>query len=263
MGIVNLTSDSFYQQSRINNEKSLLEQVENMLNSGAGIIDIGGESSRPGAKSVSPQLEQVRVIPAVRTLIKKFPEIIISVDTCRYETAQMALDEGVAYINDITAGEASDDKVFGLCARYKAGLFLMHKKGKPETMQEEVFYKDVVSEVKTYLKNRTDAALLCGVEKKKLIVDPGIGFGKLKEHNIALLQGIAQLKDLGFPLLLGASMKRVLGDISGKPVEKRLSASLAFHTLAWMNGADYLRVHHVDEMNDTIKTFRACSEPQV
>ncbi len=245
MGILNLTPDSFYPASRLPGPSAAVETALRMKHDGADILDVGGESSRPGARSISVQEELDRVIPVIEA-IRAAIEIPLSVDTTKAEVASEALDAGASIVNDISALR-SDPRMAGIIAQRGAYAILMHMKGMPESMQAEPVYDDVVAEILSFLEERMHYAEAQGVPRAKLMIDPGIGFGKRIEHNLAILRATDAFADLGVPLMIGASRKSFLGHILGLPVEERLEATIAVHAVAVARGADVIRVHDVKE----------------
>ncbi len=246
MAIANLTPDSFYASSRT----KAVDQVLKMIDEGADIIDIGGESSRPGAEYVSLEEETERVIPFIAEL-RRHRDIPISVDTRKSEVARKALDLGVQIINDISALE-DDGKMGEVIASYGARVILMHKQGIPVSMQEDPHYESVTDEVLRYLLERAEAAVGAGISRDNIILDPGIGFGKRQEDNRRLLQDIPRFKETGFPLLIALSRKSYIGNILGAPPEDRLYGTLAADMYACRLGADMIRVHDVKPHRDML-----------
>jgi dihydropteroate synthase len=224
-----------------------------MQKNGADIIDIGGESTRPGATLISVKEERDRIIPVIEQLIGKI-SVPISIDTYKSEIAKNALDLGVDMINDISALQA-DKKLAGIIADYQVPICLMHMKGNPKSMQIKPVYNDVLNEIYDFLKKRAEFALFCNIKREKIIVDPGIGFGKRTggdiEDNCEILRRLYELKDLGFPIMVGASRKKFIANVCGNdyplPASDRLEGSLAAACLAVANGADIVRVHDVKE----------------
>lgn len=257
MAVVNATPDSFYDGDPASSETALWEKIETAVREGAELIDLGGESSRPGADAVSAEEELRRILPVLKKIKKRYANVVVSIDTFKKETAEVCLAEGADLINDISAGESSKDAMFELCRRFDVPIVLMHKQGESKTMQERPEYGDVVSEVAAYLSRRAALALERGLTKDQCVLDPGIGFGKTKEHNLALLKNISTFRRFGFPVLIGASMKRIVGDLTGRATEARLPGSLGIHLAAVMNGASVLRVHDVGAMRDALRTFFA------
>ena len=258
MGILNVTPDSFSDGGRFFSIDDAVNHAIRMEKEGADIIDIGGESTRPGATSISLEEETERVIPVIEELKKKI-KIPISIDTYKSKVAKMALDLGAIMVNDITALNG-DRKLVNVVKDYNVYLCLMHMKGKPRSMQINPTYTDVIGEIYDYLKKRTDIALFSGIEKDRIIVDPGLGFGKRTgkgiEDNCEILKRLKELKKIGFPILIGASRKTFIGNICGGDeqlsVEYRLEGSLAAACVAILNGADIVRVHDVKETRRSV-----------
>ena len=246
MAIANLTPDSFYTSSRM----KAVDQVLKMVDEGADIIDIGGESSRPGAEYVSLEEETERVIPFIAE-IRKRSEIPLSVDTRKSEVARKALDMGVQIINDISALE-DDGKMGEVIASFGAQVVLMHKKGIPASMQDDPRYDSVTDEVLRYLAEAAARAEEAGIARENIIFDPGIGFGKRHEDNRRLLQDIPRFRETGFPLLIGLSRKSYIGNILDAPPEERLYGTLAADMYACRQGADIIRVHDVKPHRDML-----------
>lgn len=256
MGILNATPDSFSDGGQHNSLSSGMDKIHIMIKYGATIIDVGGESTRPGAAPVSEEEELNRVIPLLKASVPAFgSEAVFSVDTTKYEVARAALDAGVKIINDVS-GMQKEPRLADLCAEYDAAYVIMHSQGSPETMQDNPEYGDVVEDVYSYLREAATKARDRGV--KHVILDPGIGFGKTKAHNLKLLARLDKFTEIGFPVLIGASRKSVIGQVlGGRPVEERLTGTLAFHYHALMKGADIIRVHDVKEADDTVKIYQA------
>lgn len=254
MGILNVTPDSFSDGGLFNHVETALRQAEKMHADGALIIDIGGESTRPGAKSVSESKELDRVIPIIEKIHQEL-DVITSIDTSKAVIMKEAANAGVGMINDVMALRADG----ALEAAQQTGLpvCLMHMKGEPRTMQSEPQYADVVCEVKDFLTQRIEQCLAQGIKKEQIIIDPGFGFGKTLAHNVTLFKQLGAFKELGFPVLVGASRKSMIGQITGKSIEERLAGSLALATLAAINGAAIIRVHDVAETVDAIKIANA------
>ncbi|HEX8959599.1 MAG TPA: dihydropteroate synthase, partial [Solirubrobacterales bacterium] len=223
---------------------------EELVRDGAEILDVGGESTRPGAEEVSAEEELHRVVPVVEALAAAGHEV--SIDTSKAVVAAAALDAGAAIVNDVTALRG-DPEIGGLCAERGAGLVLMHMRGDPRTMQESPEYDDVVEDVKAFLAERLEAAIAAGVAEERVWLDPGIGFGKTLEHNLELLRRLGELRELGCPLVVGASRKSFIGKIDGSPVGERLGGTIAASVLAAAEGADVLRVHDVAEVAQAVK----------
>jgi len=251
MGVVNITPDSFSDGGRFLDAKAAIEHGRRLMEEGADILDIGGESSRPGAQAVAESEELGRILPVLKAL-KEFP---ISVDTRRPRVMREALEAGASMINDIEALEAPG--ALDAVADTDCAVCLMHKKGDPATMQQAPRYADVVLEVRDFLKARISACQIAGIEKDRITVDPGFGFGKTVEHNFALLKRLPDLAALGVPVVAGWSRKSSLGAITGRPVDERLAASLAAALLAVQHGATILRVHDVRETRDALAVMQA------
>jgi dihydropteroate synthase len=252
MGVVNVTPDSFSDGGRfLDPERAIAHGLE-LARQGAEILDVGGESTRPGAEEVSAEEEMARVVPVVVGLAET---ATVSVDTSKLAVAQAALDAGASIVNDVTALR-HDPEIGALCAERSAGLVLMHMQGDPRTMQENPVYDDVVDDVKAFLAERVEAAVDAGVDEERIWLDPGIGFGKTLEHNLELLRRLGELRELGRPLVVGASRKSFIGKIDGSPVGDRLGGSIASSVLAAAEGAEILRVHDVAE---TVQAMRMAS----
>ena len=253
MGILNVTPDSFSDGGRFLSLDKAVEHAVQMEKDGADIIDIGGESTRPGASPVSVEVEMNRVVPVIEQLIEKL-DVPLSIDTYKSVVARKALDLGVGMVNDITAFRG-DPGLADVVKDYDVPICLMHMKGNPRDMQVNPVYDDVVNEIRVFLKERTSYAISQGIKRENIIVDPGIGFGKRTgkgvEDNCEILHRLSELKSLGFPILVGASRKTFIGNVCGGdtalPVSERLEGSLAAACVAVMNGADIIRVHDVKE----------------
>jgi dihydropteroate synthase len=247
MGIVNATPDSFSGDGILGmGAKRALAFAQEMVKNGADILDVGGESSRPGSKKISAKEEVGRILPLLK-LFKKSISVPISVDTTKSEVARAALDEGASIINDISALRF-DKKMAKLVARRRAGVVLMHMKGSPATMQKAPRYDDLLGEIVLFLSETMKKALDAGISEDRIIVDPGIGFGKTLEHNLEILRRLSELKSLGRPVLVGVSRKWFIGKILNVEAQSRLWGTIAAMSLAIANGADIVRVHDVSEM---------------
>lgn len=251
MGVLNVTPDSFYDGGRHLDLDAAITHGRAMYEAGADLIDVGGESSRPGSRPVSASEEMKRVIPVIAALSKDCP-VLISVDTTKPDVARAALEAGAHVVNDISAGRAGD-AMFELVRDYNAGLILMHMQGSPTTMQSNPMYRDVVSEVFSFLQDRVRIAEAAGVSREAMAVDPGIGFGKTFDHNWQLLQGLRMLTRCDLPVAVGCSRKRFLGVLCDRETTDRLPASLAALTVAILNGAAIIRVHDVIESCDAAR----------
>jgi len=256
MGILNVTPDSFSDGGRYQALEFAMERAEQMIKDGVDIIDIGGESTRPGSPSVPVQEELDRVMPVIYALRELGHAL--SIDTCKPEVMREAIIAGADMINDINgfcapgAVEAVADSDVGLC--------IMHMQGTPQDMQAQPVYGNVVGEVTAFLRARADALQAAGVAQERLTIDPGFGFGKTVEHNVALLRGINQLQqDLGLPVLAGLSRKAMIGALTGRPVDQRLAGSLGGALTAVAQGARIVRVHDVAETVDALKVWNAAS----
>jgi len=243
MGVVNVTPDSFSDGGLFLDAKAAIEHGRELAEQGAEILDVGGESTRPGAEEVSADEERARVEPVVRGLADT---ATVSIDTSKAVVAEAALEAGASIVNDVTALR-HDPEIGALCAEREAGLILMHMQGDPRTMQANPVYDDVVDDVKAFLAQRLQVAVDAGVEEERVWLDPGIGFGKTLEHNLELLRRLPELRELGRPLVVGASRKSFIGRIDGSSVGERVGGSIASGVLAAAEGADVLRVHDVAE----------------
>lgn len=255
MGIVNITSDSFYDGGRyIEPERAIAHALE-LVEQGADIIDVGGESTRPGARSVSEQDELAHVIPVVEGLVHRVP-VPISIDTTKSRVAEIALDCGASIVNDVSALQ-QDPAMASVIARSDAGVVLMHMQGSPQTMQRSPHYSNVVGEVVHFLEERLQVALRTGIARTNIILDPGFGFGKLLVHNVAVLNGLSALATLNRPVLVGLSRKAFIGKVVERPVEHREWGTAAAVALAVDRGAHIVRVHDVAMMIDVVKMAAA------
>ena len=257
MGILNVTPDSFSDGGRFDNLNIALRQAATMLDGGADIIDIGGESTRPGSASVSDQEELDRVIPVVEA-VKSISDVPVSIDTSKAVVMREAFSAGASLINDVNALRA--EGALEAAAELNAPVCLMHMQGKPRTMQQDPVYDDVVAEVAVFLEERVAACVEAGIDEDRLIVDPGFGFGKTHQHNVELLANLRQLQVRDSPMLVGVSRKSTLGALTDREVHERLPASIAAAVIAVMNGADIVRVHDVQATVDAVKVARAVSE---
>jgi dihydropteroate synthase len=251
MGVLNVTPDSFSDGGSFSTVDDAVNYAIQMQKDGADIIDIGGESTRPGALSVSASEELNRVVPVIQKLVKKI-DAPISIDTYKSEVAEKALDLGVGMVNDITALQG-DKKLVNIISSYNVPVCLMHMKGNPRDMQKNPVYNDILLEITSFLKERAEYAMFNDVKKENIIIDPGLGFGKRTgrgvEDNCEILKRLSELKKLNYPIMVGASRKTFIGNICGKekplPLEDRLEGSLAAAAVAILNGADIIRVHDV------------------
>jgi dihydropteroate synthase len=251
MGVVNVTPDSFSDGGRYLDANAAIAHARAMIDEGVDLVDVGGESTRPGAAPVSEAEELARILPVVKDL-RDFP---VSVDTRHPNVMRAALDAGAAMINDIEALSAPG--ALAAVAQSDCAVCLMHKKGNPATMQEDPCYADVVAEVRSYLAERIAVCEAVGIARDRIVADPGFGFGKTVEHNLILLKRLPELASLGVPLLAGWSRKSSLGRITGRDTGERLAGSLAAALLALLGGARILRVHDVKETRDTVLMWEA------
>jgi len=258
MGILNVTPDSFSDGGEFLDSQAAIDQGLKMIADGAGIIDIGGESTRPGAEPVSPAEQIRRVVPVIEKLNRQ-AEIPISIDTTSSDVAQAALEAGASIINDISALRF-DEQMVQLAARADVPVVLMHMLGKPRTMQEHPTYSDVVEEVKSFLASRIEFAISAGIKQSQIVVDPGIGFGKTVEHNLTLLRNIRQFQELQVPVLVGPSRKSFIGKILEiKDPKERFYGTAAAVSWCAAEGVQIIRVHDVKEMSQTVKLIsRIC-----
>ncbi|HXV04626.1 MAG TPA: dihydropteroate synthase [Solirubrobacterales bacterium] len=254
MGVVNVTPDSFSDGGMYLDPAAAIAHGEELVRDGADLLDVGGESTRPGAEAVSAEEELRRVVPVIEGLAGG--SAVISIDTSKAAVAEAALGAGAEIVNDVTALRG-DPEIGALCAERGAGLVLMHMQGDPRTMQEHPTYDDVVEDVKAFLAERLEAAVAAGVDEERVWLDPGIGFGKTLEHNLELLRRLGELRELGRPLVIGASRKSFIGKIDGSPVGERLGGTIAASLLAAAEGADVLRVHDVAEMAQALRLAQA------
>ena len=253
MGIVNVTPDSFSDGGQHLQRDAAIAHARQLIAEGADIIDIGGESTRPGAQPVSIQQELDRVLPIIEGL--RGAPVPISIDTCKPQVMQAAIAAGVQMVNDINA--LQDAAAMHAVAAGNVAVCLMHKQGDPQTMQMQPHYQDVVAEVCDFLRGRIAAAAASGIGRERIVIDPGFGFGKTLEHNLALLRGLGKLADLGVPVLAGLSRKSMLGALTGQDVEHRVSASVAAALIAVQRGASIVRVHDVRATADALKVWNA------
>ncbi len=258
MGVLNVTPDSFSDGGRyLDREKAVAHAVE-MVSAGADIIDIGGESSRPGAARISAKEEMDRILPVVAETVRQV-SALVSVDTTKAEVARKALEAGAHIVNDISALRW-DAEMPEVVRESGAGTVLMHMQGTPETMQQAPRYDDVVTEVRGFLQERITFCGRNGIAFENIAIDPGIGFGKELEHNLDLLRQLHLLAELGRPVIVGVSRKSLLGLLTGRPVDQRLAGSLAAASYAVMHGAHILRVHDVAETRDALRVIEALCE---
>jgi len=243
MGVLNVTPDSFSDGGEFFDLHRAVTQAESQLDEGAQMVDVGGESTRPGSDPVSSEEELRRVMPVVRGILVARPAAVVSIDTYRASSAEVALDAGARIVNDVTA--LGDPRMAHLVAERDCLVVLMHMLGEPKSMQQNPRYEDVVREVRDFLARRAERAARAGVDEGNIVLDPGIGFGKTLEHNLALLNRLDVLVELGFPVLVGSSRKSFLGKLSGRGPKDRLFGTVATNVLAYERGATFFRVHDV------------------
>jgi dihydropteroate synthase len=257
MGIMNLTPDSFSSDGLLAKKCDtgyLVEYAQAMVRDGADIIDIGGESSRPGAKAVPAAVELKRVIPAIKAITRRL-KVPVSIDTYKPEVARAAFDSGACMVNDISGLRSKD--MIKAAVRYKAGVVIMHMQGSPRNMQKNPHYNCVTAEVISYLKNRVTAALDSGVSSDKIIIDPGIGFGKTLEHNLSLLRNLEEFKILGLPIMVGTSRKGFIGKITNTEAQSRVPGTIATCVLAVSHGCHIVRVHDIKQVKQALLVTKA------
>ncbi|MDR2864598.1 MAG: dihydropteroate synthase [Spirochaetaceae bacterium] len=255
MAIVNCTEDSFYPESHNASAEEACERALRAEKDGAAIIDFGAESTRPGANYISEEEEIKRLIPALK-LFRKNSNLPVSIDTRKYKVARYALDAGADIINDISALEDAPE-IGSLCAEYGAGIVLMHKKGVPGNMQDKPSYRNVIQEITHYLTQAAKKAEADGIPPHRIILDPGIGFGKRQEDNLDLIAHFDSFVELGYPSLIALSRKSVIGEIIGRPVKERLAGTLSAEGYALCKGAHIIRAHDIPETVDFAKIFYA------
>ncbi len=257
MGILNITPDSFYAESRVLSATELEEVAGNMIKEGADILDIGGQSTRPGAQRLDAHTESDRVLEAITTVRKAFPEICISVDTFYSEVAEASCRLGANIINDVSGGSI-DSSMFSTAAKCNVPYVLTHIQGEPQTMQGNPQYTDVVAEVLNYFNEKINELKSAGVQQ--IIIDPGFGFGKTIQHNLRLLKELHLFDALNYPILAGISRKRTLQQLIGRDASETLNATTVANTIALMNHASILRVHDVREAKEAVLIINALNE---
>ena len=253
MGIVNVTPDSFSDGGLHLQHDAALAHARRLIAEGADILDIGGESTRPGAQPVSVEEELGRVLPIIEAL--RGASVPISIDSCKPQVIQAAIAAGVQMVNDINA--LQEATALQAVAASNVAVCLMHKQGQPQTMQAQPDYRNVVAEISAFLRDRIAAAEAVGIQRNRIVIDPGFGFGKTLEHNLALLRGLNKLTELGVPVLAGLSRKSMLGALTGQEVAQRLPASVAAALIAVQRGAAIVRVHDVRATVDALKVWNA------
>ena len=258
MGIINITPDSFYEGSRQQTNESVLAQATKMIHDGADIIDVGGQSTRPGSESISVKEELQRVLPAIEIILKNFSETIISVDTYQSEIAKETVKAGAAIINDISAGNMDNDMI-ATVAKLQVPYICMHMKGTPQHMQEHPTYENVTREVLDFFIQKTDECKRAGIND--VIIDPGFGFGKTISHNFTLLKELSAFRMLDKPIMAGLSRKSTIYKTLGVTAEEALNGTTVLNTLALQNGANILRVHDVKEAKQVIALWERYAKP--
>jgi dihydropteroate synthase len=253
IGIVNVTADSFSDGGRFLDASAAIDHGRRLRDEGADLVDVGGESTRPGAKPVALDEELRRVLPVVEALVRA--GVVVSVDTMKPEVMRRAIAAGAAMVNDVNGFRAAG--AIEAIVAADASVCVMHMQGTPETMQAEPSYGDVVGEVAAFLSERARALEAAGVAADRIVVDPGFGFGKTRAHNIALMRGLPAIAALGYPVLAGLSRKRTIGEITGREAGERVAGSVAAALVAVQNGASMVRVHDVKETVDALKVWWA------
>lgn len=260
MGVLNITPDSFSDGGRYTTETEVAEKVTTMIAEGASIIDIGGESTRPGAATVSIEEELKRVIPVISSIRSKH-DVLISVDTSKPEVMKKAVEAGAGMINDVYALRRRG--ALEAAASLNVPVCLMHMQAEPETMQNNPSYINVTDEVNVFFDERIEACLRAGIKQSNIILDPGFGFGKTLAHNLSLLANLASFKQYGCPILVGLSRKSMWGELLGKKVDERMLASVTAALLSVVNGASIVRVHDVAETFDALKIYNAVQQTKI
>ena len=257
MGVLNVTPDSFSDGGLFVSVDAALRRAEKLIDEGAAIVDVGGESTRPGSSAVEAAEETDRVVPVIEALVSQL-DATVSVDTTKPEVMRAAAAAGAAMINDVRA--LQDDGALQTAVEIGLPVCLMHMQGQPRTMQDDPQYGDVVGDVLGFLDRRLKACVDAGLPRERIVVDPGFGFGKTAAHNLALLKHLARFTELGVPVLAGLSRKSTLGHITGRAVDERMPASIVAAAIAVQNGASIIRAHDVGETADAIKIVRAVME---
>jgi dihydropteroate synthase len=262
MGVLNITPDSFSDGGEHLASGAARRTMDQMAHDGAAILDLGAESTRPGAERVDAGEQLRRLAPLFADLAARPPGAAISIDTTRAEVARAAIAVGAVLVNDVSAGR-DDPELFALVATRGVAVCLMHMRGQPRDMQDAPMYDDVVGEVIGFLEGRIDAAVRAGVAEERILVDPGVGFGKTLAHNLALLSGLERIRAIGRPVIVGLSRKGIVGLLTGRPIEGRMAGSLGGGLAAVARGADVLRVHDVAETVDALRVWSAITKGSV
>ncbi|MDQ7032407.1 MAG: dihydropteroate synthase [Desulfonauticus sp.] len=255
VGVLNVTTDSFYDGGKYVDIDSALARARQIIKEGGNIIDVGGESTRPYSKRVSKEEEKKRVLPAIKEIFQHYPEAIISIDTYKAEVAREALEMGVQIVNDVSAWEF-DPELLDVLLEYKPGYVLMHSLGRPETMQDSPHYDDVIGEIKAFFEKKMNVLCKRGFPEENIVLDPGIGFGKLLEHNLTILKHIREFFGFNRPIFLGLSNKSLWEKLLGLPVNKRQIATQVATALMAERGVTIHRVHEVKETYNTLKMVK-------
>ncbi|MFO7882240.1 MAG: dihydropteroate synthase [Kosmotogaceae bacterium] len=255
VGVINVTPDSFYSNSRNFNKEKAIKTISHMVDMGLRVVDIGGESSRPGAEPVPSSVEINRVVPLIEEVKKTFPDLLVSVDSYHPETVEAAMKAGADILNDITG--LKNPKLLQIVKRYKTAAIIMHMQGEPKTMQKNPHYVNVLKEVSSFLFERTREAIASGIDEKSIVIDPGIGFGKRHEDNLELLRNIDVFTRSGYPVLVGHSRKSFIGRILNLPIEERLEGTLAITAYLFLKGVHFIRVHDIKQNLRTIHVLKA------
>jgi dihydropteroate synthase len=255
MGIVNVTPDSFSDGGSYGGVDEAVKHALRMVGDGADLLDVGGESSRPGSEPVRPDEERRRVLPVIEGIVKELPDLPVSIDTRKSDVASAALDIGATIVNDISAG--ADPAMFDVVRDAGAGMVLMHMRGEPKTMQEDPTYHDVVADVRGFLGSRIEAAVAAGIHQEHLCADPGIGFGKTLEHNLSILREIGAFQHLGVPMLVGPSRKRFIGSLTDTEVDERVEGTAGVVAWCAAHSVDVVRVHDVKQMVRVVRVVDA------
>lgn len=251
MGVLNVTPDSFSDGGLYHRPEVAIDYAIDMVNNGADIIDIGGESTRPGSDSVSVEEELKRVIPVIDALKKKSGEILVSVDTYKSSVAERAIDVGADIVNDIS-GLTFDSEMKTLLANNNIPVIIMHINGEPKTMQKNISYVDLIDDIKQFFLDQVSLAQNAGIKKNNIVLDPGIGFGKTFDHNFSIIRRLKDFKVLGYPLLIGPSKKAFIGDALGLPPDDRVEGTIATIVAGILNGSNIVRVHNVKEVKRAV-----------
>ena len=261
MGVVNITPDSFSDGGEHLAARAARRTIERMIHDGAVILDMGAESTRPGAERVDADEQLRRLAPLFADLIRRPPDVALSIDTTRAAVAAAAIEAGAVLVNDVSAGR-DDAQMFDVVAERDVAVCLMHMRGQPRDMQDDPRYTDVVAEVVAFLEERIAVAVGAGIAETHILVDPGLGFGKTLAHNLALLSGLERVRRLGRPVVVGLSRKGMVGLLTGRPIEGRLAGSLGGALAAVARGADVIRAHDVGETVDALRVWNAVAGGQ-